>query len=445
MRILLNLSLLAVATLGIVNCQRSAAQNGAQPANAAAVAWIQKWIDGNLEAVIEDYWWLHENPELSYQEEKTAEYVADAWKRAGFEVTTNVGGHGVVAILKNGTGPTVMLRTDLDALPVTEVTGLPRASKKTTKLASGATAGIMHACGHDFHMSNLIAIARLMAAHKDRWHGTLMLIGQPAEERGGGAQKMIEDGLFTRFPKPDYALAIHGEASKATVIALRSGYMMANVDSVDIIVKGRGGHGAAPDTTIDPIVQAAELVMSLQTIVSREVKPTEPAVITVGAIHAGTKHNIISDRCELQLTVRSYKPEIRELLINSIRRKANAVAAAYGAEAPDISLSDGTPALFNNEALTARLRKTLEGAIGKDRVGEAEQVMGGEDFSEYGLAGVPSVMYRVGLIETSRLEAMKRRGQTSFSLHGPDFYPDIDFALPTAILTLAAGAVELLQ
>ncbi len=406
--------------------------------------WIQTWIDANLLSVVEDYWWLHENPELSYQEVETAKYVAAAWKKAGFEVTTGVGGHGVVAVLANGAGPTLMLRTDLDALPVSEVTGLPRASTKKTTLASGATAGIMHACGHDVHMANLIAMSRLMAANRERWRGTLILVGQPAEERGGGAQKMIEDGLFTKFKKPDFALALHCEATKATTVAVREGYMMANVDSVDIIVKGRGGHGAAPNTTIDPIVQAAELVMSIQTIVSREVKPTEPAVITVGAIHGGTKHNIIGDRCDLQLTVRSYTPEVRKLLIDSIHRKAKAIAAAYGAEEPVITLSDGTPALFNNVELTKRLRKTLETAIGKERVGEAEQVMGGEDFSQYGIAGVPCAMYRVGTIEGGRLDAMQRRGQT-ISLHAPDYYPDIDKTLPTAILTMAAGSVEILK
>jgi amidohydrolase len=410
----------------------------------ASQDWIQNWIDANLASVVEDYWWLHENPELSYEEENTAAFVAKAWREAGFEVTTQIGGHGVVAILKNGAGPTLMLRTDLDALPVTEVTGLPRASKKKSILPSGATAGIMHACGHDVHMSNLIAVSRLMASNKDKWKGTLMLIGQPAEERVGGAKRMIEAGLFTRFAKPDFALALHCESSKATTVALREGFMMANVDTVDITVKGRGGHGAAPNTTIDPIVQASELVMSLQTIVSREVKPTEPAVITVGSIHAGTKHNIISDRCDLQLTVRCYSDEVRELLINSIRRRANAIAAAYGAEAPEIRLSEKTPALFNDAALTKRLRKTFEDALGRDLVGEADQVMGGEDFSEFGLAGVPSVMYRIGVIEQGRLEAMKKRG-VNMSLHAPEFYPDIDLALPTAIRTMALAAIELLQ
>jgi hippurate hydrolase len=410
----------------------------------ASKDWIQTWVDANLPKLVEDYWWLHENPELSYEEEKTSEYVANAWKEAGYNVTTKVGGHGVVAVLENGKGPTLMLRTDLDALPVTEMTGLPRASKKKTLLPSGASTGIMHACGHDLHMTNLIGIARLMASHKDKWRGTLVLIGQPAEERVGGAKRMLDEGLLTRFPKPDFALAMHGESSMATTVALREGYMMANVDTIDISVKGRGGHGAAPHTTIDPIVQAAELVVSLQSIVSREVKPTEPAVITVGSIHAGTKHNIISDKCDLQLTVRSYSPEVRELLLNSIRRRAHAIAAAYGAEPPEVKLSEGTPALYNHAELNRRMRRLFEERLGSFRVHEADQVMGGEDFSEFGLAGIPSVMYRVGVIEQSRLEAMKKRG-ISMSLHSPEFYPDIDLALPTAIHAMALGACELLS
>lgn len=406
--------------------------------------WIKNWIDKNIPSIVEDYWWLHENPELSYEEEKTSAYMAKAWRDAGFDVTTQVGGHGVVAVLKNGEGRTVLLRTDMDALPVTEATGLPRASKQKSLLPSGASTGVMHACGHDVHMSNLIAIARLMASNKDQWKGTLVLVGQPAEERVGGAKRMIDAGLFTRFPKPDFALAMHCESTKATHIALREGYMMANVDTIDIAVKGRGGHGAAPNTTIDPIVQAAELVMSLQTIVSREVKPTEPAVITIGSIHAGTKHNIISDRCDLQLTVRSYSSEVREQLLKSIRRRANAVANAYGAEPPEIKVSEGTPALFNHTEVTQRLRKMYEEKLGSERVGTADQVMGGEDFSEFGLAGIPSVMYRVGTIEPSRLDAMKKRG-INMSLHAPEYYPDIDLTLPTAIHVMTLGTLELLK
>lgn len=404
--------------------------------------WIEKWLSDNIEPLVSDYWWLHQNPEVSFEEAETAAYLADAWQRAGFEVTKNVGGHGVVAVLKNGNGPTIMLRTDLDALPVTEATGLPRASTKKIVTASGVSTGVMHACGHDVHMTNLIGIARLFSAHRNQWNGTLMLIGQPAEERGGGAQAMLNDGLFTRFPRPDAVVALHCEASAVEQVAFRAGYMMANVDSVDIRVHGRGGHGAAPHTAIDPIVQASELVMSLQTIVSRELKPTEPAVITVGSIHAGTKHNIISEFCDLQLTVRSYSPEVRDQLIEAIKRKAKGVAVTYGAPEPTVSLSDGTPSLFNHEKLTQQLKKRVAESIGPNYVAEAEQVMGGEDFSQYGLAGVPVCMYRLGVIDAGRLAAMKRRGQ-NMSLHSPEFYPDIDRALPMAVRSMALCALEL--
>ncbi|AMV35484.1 putative hydrolase YxeP [Pirellula sp. SH-Sr6A] len=404
--------------------------------------WVEEWLDSNIPSLVADYWWLHENPEVSFEEVETAAYVAKAWEAAGLEVTKNVGGHGVVGVLANGSGPTIMLRTDLDALPVTEATGLPRASTKKIVTASGVSTGVMHACGHDVHMTNLIGMARLFSAHRDQWKGTLVLIGQPAEERGGGAEAMLKDGLFTRFPRPDAVVALHCEASSVEQVAFRAGYMMANVDSVDIRVHGRGGHGAAPHTAIDPIVQASELVLSLQTSVSRELKPTEPAVITVGSIHAGTKHNIIGDYCDLQLTVRSYSPEVREQLIAAIRRKAKGIAMAYGAEEPTVTLSDGTPSLFNHEALTLQLKNRVSASIGPNYVQEAEQVMGGEDFSQYGIAGVPVCMYRLGVIDAGRLAAMKKRGQT-MSLHSPEFYPDIDRALPMAVRSMAVCAVEL--
>lgn len=404
--------------------------------------WVEEWLANNIQTLVADYWWLHENPEISFEEVETAAYIAKAWQSAGMEVTQNVGGHGVVGVLANGSGPTIMLRTDLDALPVTEATGLPRASTKKIVTATGVSTGVMHACGHDVHMTNLIGMARLFAAHREQWKGTLILIGQPAEERGGGAEAMLKDGLFTRFPRPDAVVALHCEASPVEQVAFRAGYMMANVDSVDIRVHGRGGHGAAPHTAIDPIVQASELVVSLQTIVSRELKPSEPAVITVGSIHAGTKHNIISDYCDLQLTVRSYSPEVREQLIAAIRRKAQGIAMAYGAAEPTVTLSDGTPSLFNHEALTLQLKNRVSASIGPNYVHEAEQVMGGEDFSQYGIAGVPVCMYRLGVIDSGRLAAMKKRGQ-NMSLHSPGFYPDIDRALPMAVRSMALCAMEL--
>lgn len=403
------------------------------------------WIDEHLGEVLEVYSYLHQNPEVSFQEVETAKYVAGEWRDAGFVVTENVGGTGVVAILKNGPGPTVMLRTDLDALPVTEATGLPFSSKRTVQLDNGATSGTMHACGHDIHMANLIGVARYMASHKAQWQGTLMLIGQPAEERGAGAKAMLDDGLFTRFDKPDYALALHCESATPTgTVAVSPGYSLANVDSVDIIVKGKGGHGSAPDTTIDPIVQAADLVMSLQTIVSREIKPSEPAVVTVGAINGGTKHNIIGDTCHLQITVRSYSDAVREQLLSGIRRKAMAVAQAYNAPEPEVTTSEGTPALENDAELTSRVVKSFEQIIGSENVKPMEPVMGGEDFSQYGRAGVPIVMYRLGVVSPERLERFKQLGVVPPSLHSPTFFPDAPESLKVGLKTMIEATLDLM-
>ncbi|MGN6134933.1 MAG: M20 metallopeptidase family protein [Aureliella sp.] len=406
---------------------------------------VQAWIETALPQTLENYRWLHAHPEVSFQEVETAKYVAQQWREAGFEVTENVGGHGVVAVLKNGQGPTLMLRTDLDALPVTEETGLPFSSKQTVTTDAGTSSGVMHTCGHDMHMSSLIGAARYLASHRDQWHGTLMLIGQPAEERGAGAKAMLKDGLFTRFPKPDYAVALHVESETPTgKIALRPGYSLANVDSVDIEVVGVGGHGAGPEKTIDPIVQAAELVMSLQTIVSREIKPIEPAVLTVGAIHGGTKHNIIGDSCHLQITVRSYTDAVRQKILSSIKRRAKAIAMAYGAPEPTVKVSEGTPALENDKELTERLTKVFRRTLGEDNVLEMEPVMGGEDFSQYGLAGVPIVMFRLGAVSQRRLDRYRELGQTPPSLHSHHFYPDADEALATGIRSLVTATLELL-
>ncbi|MCC6507475.1 MAG: amidohydrolase [Pirellulaceae bacterium] len=418
----------------------------AQPVNQPNVEVVNQWVESALPKLLEDYRWLHTHPEVSFQEAETAKYVAAQWREAGLTVTEKVGGHGVVALLKNGEGPTVMLRTDLDALPVTEQTALPFASKQTVLTEAGTTSGVMHACGHDIHMSSIIGAARYLASHRDQWKGTLMLIGQPAEERVAGAKAMLEDGLFTRFVKPDYAVALHVESNIPTgKVALRAGYSMANVDSVDIEVRGRGGHGAAPDTTIDPIVQAAELVMSLQTIVSREMKPLDPAVVTVGSIHGGTKHNIIGDNCHLQITVRSYTTPVREKILLSIRRRAKAIAMAYNAPEPIISVSEGTPALENHKELTERLTKTFQKAIGQENVLDMEPVMGAEDFSQFGLAGVPIVMYRLGAVSQKRLDRYKQLGQIPPSLHSPNFYPDADESLPTGVKTFVFAVLDLMQ
>ena len=406
----------------------------------------KEWVKQNLNDLVELYVHFHQTPELSFHEKETAAKLAAELNAVGAEVTENVGGYGVVGLLKNGDGPTVMIRTDLDALPVTEATDVPYASKVTTVDADGNTVGVMHACGHDIHMTTLAGVARFLAANKSQWQGTAMFIGQPAEERGMGATAMLEDGLFKKFPKPDYALALHcNSVTPSGSVSVRPGYAMANVDSVDIEVFGRGGHGAYPHTTIDPIVQAAKLVVDLQTLVSREVKPIEAGVVTVGSIHAGTKHNIISDSCKLQLTVRSYSEEVRQLLLSGIKRKAKAAAISAGAKEPVIKISEGTPSLSNDAELTAKMKKVFENAIGAENVLDAEPVMGGEDFSQYGRAGVPSLMYFLGVVEPRKLAYFESNEITPPSLHSAEFAPHVEPSLTTGIVTMSSGVLELLK
>lgn len=417
----------------------------AAPADPPPAAGLRDWVRGELPALVELYVGLHAHPELSKSERETAARLAEEWRRAGFTVTSDVGGHGVVAVLENGSGPTLMLRTDLDALPVVERTGLAYASQVAVRGGQGTEVGVMHACGHDVHMTCLTGAARWLAGNRDAWKGTLMLVGQPAEEIVAGAQAMLEDGLFTRFPRPDMAIALHCDAAlPAGFVGCRPGFALANTDTVDVTLHGRGGHGAHPHTTVDPIVEAAQFVLALQTIVSREVPPTEPAVVTVGAIHAGTKHNIISDRCDLQLTVRSYSDDVRARLLEAIGRKARGVALACGAPEPTIGITAGVPAVCNDPDLNGRVERALGRALGADRVRLAELSMGGEDFSRYQKAGVPGVMFRLGTVSERRLAAMKDRGQDPPSLHSPLFYPDPEPTLETGVVSLAAVALDLL-
>jgi amidohydrolase len=405
------------------------------------------WAKKNLSPLVELYKELHANPELSYQEKETAARLAKLWKEEGFEVTETVGGHGIVGILKNGDGPKIMLRTDLDALPVIELTNLVYGSKVKVKNAEGSEVGVMHACGHDVHMTVVTGAGRYLAKNKDQWKGTLMLIGQPAEETGGGAKAMLDDGLFKRFPKPDFAVAAHVDAGLAAgMVGYRGGYMLANVDSVDITLFGRGGHGAEPQSAIDPVVMAAEFILSLQTIVSRERKPIDPAVITVGAIHGGTKHNIIADSCDLKLTVRSYRDDTREALLAAIKRKAEAVTKGAGSDKPpEIKVTEGTPALYNDDQLAQRLVPIFRKAIGETNLILTEPVMGGEDFSRYGREGVPIHMFRLGSVEKRRLDRWKELGQPPPSLHSPLYYPDIDLTLTTGVDAMATAAIELFK
>lgn len=411
-----------------------------------AVENADDWSKQHVDELLTVYRDFHANPELSFREERTAAKLAAELKLLGIEVTTGVGQTGVVGILKNGEGPTIMIRTDLDALPVVEATGLPFASKVVAKDPKGNDVGVMHACGHDIHITCQIGVARYLATHRDAWHGTVMFVGQPAEEVGNGAQAMLKDGLFTRFPRPKYALALHVDATLATgQVGYRAGYFLANVDSVDIVMKGKGGHGAFPHTTIDPIVQAAHLVVDLQSLISRENSPFEPAVVTVGSIHGGTKHNIISDNCRLQLTVRSYGPEIRERLLDGIKRKAKAAAASAGAPEPTIEFSDATPATRNDEALVERVVPVFRRVLGDTNVVLVDPSMGGEDFSEYGLAGVPIFMFRVGSVNVDRLAKMKEGGKSPTSLHSPFYYPDAKETITTGVTAMSAALLDLLN
>lgn len=413
-----------------------------EPSTATCDDMLRRWAGGELRALVDIYRSFHAHPELSGHERETAARLADLWRQAGWEVTEHVGGHGVVAVLQNGSGPTVMLRCELDALPVTERTGLPYASTVKVRNAGGEETGVMHACAHDIHMTTLVGVARFLAAHRGSWQGTAMLVGQPAEETLVGAKAMLDDGLFTRFPKPDVAIAQHVDAALvAGSVGILAGFTLANADTVDITVRGQGGHGAYPQATIDPVVQAAELVLAMQTIISREVPPTEPAVITVGSIHGGTKHNIIGDACHLQMTVRSYSAEVRDLLLGGIERKAKAVAAGARAPEPTIVIGRGTPAVENDAALTARVESVFRRLFGNARVVPAERSMASEDFSRYGIAGVPILMFRLGTVAAARLDGYRARSEPPPSLHSALFYPDAESTLETGVVAMASAAI----
>jgi hippurate hydrolase len=389
---------------------------------------------------------LHRSPELSFHEERTSARLAERLRALGFDVTEKVGGFGVVGVLRNGDGPRVLVRTDMDALPVEERTGLPYASKVTGKDPEGNTVPVMHACGHDVHMSAWVAAATLLSRSRGAWRGTLVFVGQPAEERGAGALAMLKDGLYARFGKPDFAIAVHDSADlPAGTVGFTPGYALASVDMVDVTFFGRGGHGAFPHKTVDPIVIAARFVGALQTLVSRENSPFDPAVVTVGSFHAGTKHNIIPDTAHLQLTVRSYKDEVRQRLLSGISRMARAEAAAASApKEPEVRVSESTPSTYNDPALTKRLVAALTAQLGADHLQEVPPVMGGEDFSEYGRAGVPAVMLGVGAVEPRTFAEARAAGRSLPSLHSSLFAPDREPTLKTAATALAVSALELL-
>jgi len=430
---------------------------GADPQG--AVAQDTGWRAALREAAADDYsdhlealyLHLHQNPELSFQETQTATLIAGELRELGFDVTEGVGQTGFFGVLENGVGPTVLIRTDLDALPVHEQTGLDYASTAMGVTRAGADSHVMHACGHDVHMTTFIGTARRLVAMKDEWSGTLVMIGQPAEELGLGAKAMLDDGLYSRIPTPDYNLALHVSASQpAGMVAYTPGWALANVDSVDIEIPGVGGHGAYPHTTKDPIVLSAYIVTALQTLVSRETSPVDSAVVTVGSIHGGAKHNIIPDSVHLQLTVRSYSDETRERLLSGIARIARAQAQAFGMPEelyPTVTVEDPyTPSTYNDPELSARVASAIGGQLGAEQVIQTDPVMGGEDFSQYGRTdeNIPGVIFWLGAVEPGRYAAAQAAGESLPSLHSSLFAPAPEATITTGVEAMTSAALALL-
>ena len=418
-------------------------------------------IDQQMPSILDSYKKLHAAPELSYFEEKSSAWVAGELRQAGFEVTDHFGKYpdpklkpyGVVAVLRNGSGPVVLVRTDLDALPVQEATGLPYSSHVRATNEMGQDVPVMHACGHDIHMSVFVATARVLAQLRKQWHGTLIMIGQPAEERGAGAKAMLAGGLYEKFPRPDFAIGLHDNATLATgKIGWVSGPALASVDSVDVTIFGRGGHGAYPHTTIDPVVLAAETVLAWQTIVSREISPLDPAVVTVGSIHGGTKHNIIPDEVKLQLTVRAYKREVRDHIIEAIGRIARGIASTRGLPAdrlPVVSVeeAESIPSTINDPKLVERLVTAWNKALGPANVQPMEPVMGGEDFGLYALPdhSIPAMQLWVGAVDPQKADAGARGEIVLPSLHSALFAPVPEPTIRTGTRAMVSAVLDLMQ
>ncbi len=384
-------------------------------------------------------------------EQHTSAFLAGELRKAGYEVTGHFGKYadgnpafGVIAVLKNGAGPVVMVRTDMDALPVEEKTGVDYSSKE---------AGVMHACGHDIHMTALLGTARTLVQLKSQWHGTLILIGQPAEERISGARAMLNAGLYSQIPKPTYILAMHDDSGIAAgKVGVNSGPALASSNSIDVTIRGVGGHGAAPEMTKDPIVMAAQFVLAIQTIVSRQTSPLDPAVVTVGSIHGGTKHNIIPDEVHLQLTVRTYNEQTRESILSALSRTARGVAIAAGVPEErmpivEVSENEGVPPTYNDPDLARRLTAVWVAVLGKTNVLEPKPLMGSEDFGLFGLPGreIPIFMLRVGAVAPEKLAESARTGKSLPSLHSSLFAPAPEPTIRTGVIAMTAAVLDLMK
>jgi len=411
---------------------------------------LDKAVDLAMPKLESLYLQLHQAPELSLHEKETGKLIAAQLRTMGFKITENIGGYGVVGLFRNGNGPTVMIRTDTDGLPIIEQTGKNYASTATTLDQHNNTVGLMHGCGHDIHMSSFIGTAQQLMANKSKWQGTLMMVAQPAEEIGAGAKAMLKEGLFEKIAKPDHVLGLHVSAAlPAGKVAIAPGYALANVDSVDITVKGKGGHGAYPHTTIDPVVIAARIVLALQTINSREVSPLEPSVITVGSIHGGAKHNVISDQVKLQLTLRSYNQDVRTQQIKAIRRLTKGIAISAGLSEdlyPTVFVQDeNTPSTYNNPEQTVGVKQSIENELGSEYVVESKPVMAGEDFGRYGLTDdkLPITIFWLGGVENNLYQQSLKTGESLPSLHSSKFAPDYPIAIKTGVRAMTASALDL--
>ncbi len=421
---------------------------------------IDAMIDRDIASLLTTYKMLHGAPELSHHEDKTSSFFATQLRTLGYTVTEHLGryehpdwsGYGVVAIMKNGAGPTVLVRTELDALPVDEKTNLPYASKVKTKNDMGQEVSVMHACGHDIHITTMLGTAKMLSEMKDRWHGTLVLIGQPAEETIDGARAMLRDGLYTKFPKPDYTIALHDSADlEAGKVGYTPGYALASSTSVDIKIRGLGGHGSKPDATKDPVVVAAQVIMALQTIVSRENSPLDPAVVTVGSIHGGTRYNIIPDEVNLQLTVRAYKEEVRQKLLAAIERITKGIALAAGIpndRAPIVKISDTevTAATYNEPQLTERLATVFRSALGDDNVVRVPSAMASEDFGYLSLdQKIPATIFWLGAVDPVKVKQSRETGTPLPSLHSSLFAPLPEPTLRTGVKAMTSAVLELMK
>jgi hippurate hydrolase len=419
---------------------------------------LDAMIQRDLASLLSTYKALHTAPELSHREEKTSAFVAGELRKLGFTVTERIGkfqnsqwnGYGVVGVLNNGAGPTVLVRTELDALPVEEKTGVPYSSNVKAKNDAGVEVSVMHACGHDIHMTSFLGTAKLLTELKSRWSGTLVMLGQPAEETGDGANAMLRDELYTRFPKPDFAIALHDKPELETgKVGYTPGYAMASATSIDIKIRGVGGHGSAPETTKDPIVMAAQVVMALQTIISRENSPLDPAVVTVGSIHGGTRYNIIPDEVNLQLTVRTYKPEVRERILASIERIVKGVALTAGIpddRAPAVKVSEGTGSTYNDPQLLERLAVAFKQALGEDNVVKVPPIMASEDFGYFSLdQKIPTTIFWLGASDPAKVKQSRETGVALPGLHSALFTPVPEPTLRTGVKAMTSAVLELMK